>query len=245
KFSLDAYRYIANQAEYILHSYAISIGITAAGTVISLLMTTMLAYPLSRKELPHRNFFSFMVFFTLLFNGGLVPTYLMYVNVFHIKNTFLGLLIPNLLMSGFNVLLARTFFAMNIPDEIIQSASIDGAGEFRIFFSIVMPCSLPILATLGLFVGIGYWNDWYNGLIYVTDPNYFNIQNVLNNMLRNIQFLQNNPGIASSMGRAATNLPAATVRMAIAVVGVIPILIIYPCFQQYFVKGIMIGAVKG
>jgi putative aldouronate transport system permease protein len=169
----------------------------------------------------------------------------MYVNTFHIKDTFWGLLVPNLLLNGFHVLLARTFFMMNIPDEMIQAARMDSAGEFRTFASIVLPCSMPILATLGLFVGIGYWNDWYNGLIYVTDSNYYNIQNVLNNMLRNIQFLQNNANISASMGASMGKLPAATVRMAIAVVGVLPILILYPYFQKYFVKGILIGAVKG
>lgn len=242
QFSLDAYRYLMLQASTIFTAYGITVLITALGTAIGLAITMLLAYPLSRRDFPLRNALTFYVFFTLLFNGGLVPTYLMYTSYFHIKNTLMALLIPGLLMNGFNVLIARTFFMTNIPKAIIESASIDGASEFRAFFSIVLPCSLPIVATIGLFVGVGYWNDWYNGLIFLTDSRLYNIQNVLNNMLMDIQFLQQNSKAAAS---SSISLPATTVRMAIAVVGVLPVLVIYPFFQKYFVKGIVIGAVKG
>lgn len=242
KFSMTAYQYLAAQGAYIFHAYGITVLITVVGTTLGLAMTMMLGYPLSRKDLPFRTALTFIVFFTMLFNGGLVPTYLMYTTIFHLKNTLFALLIPALLMNGFNVLLARTFFMTNIPMAIIESASIDGAGEFTIFRKIILPVSLPILATIGLFIGVAYWNDWYNGLIYLTDAKLLNIQNVLNNMLTNIQYISQNPDIA---GNVSAPLPETTVKMAIAVVGVLPVLVIYPIFQKYFVKGIVIGAVKG
>jgi putative aldouronate transport system permease protein len=245
EFSMDAYKYLLSDAAYLLHAYGITIFVTVVGTALSLLITMLLAYPLSRKDYPLRKPVTFLVFLTMLFNGGLVPTYLLYTMVLGIKNTLLALLVPNLLMSAMNVLLARTFFMSNIPSAIIESASIDGASELKIFASIVMPCSLPILATIGLFVGVGYWNDWYNGLIYLTDANLFNIQNVLNNMLQNIQFLQSHSSVSSDMSSAVDKLPQTTVKMAVAVVGILPIILVYPFFQKYFVKGIVIGAVKG
>ena len=241
-FSLGAYNYLGMQSETIFKAYGITVLITLIGTFLSLAMTMLMAYPLARRDFPWRKPLTFIVFFSLLFNGGLVPTYLLYTMYFGMKNTLLALLVPNLLMNGFNVLIARTFFMTNIPFSIIESASIDGAGEFRIFFSIILPISMPILATIGLFAGVGYWNDWYNGLIYLTNSNLYNIQNVLNNMLMDIQFLQQNSQVASN---TTTELPATTVKMAIAVIGALPILIIYPFFQKYFVKGITIGAVKG
>lgn len=245
EFSLAAYQYLLSEAAYLLHAYGITIFVTVTGTALSLLVTMLLAYPLSRKDYPLRKPVTFLVFFTMLFNGGLVPTYLLYSMVLGIKNTILALIVPNLLLNAMNVLLARTFFMTNIPAAIIESASIDGASELRIFTSIVMPCSLPILATIGLFVGVGYWNDWFNGMIYLTNPNLFNIQNVLNNMLQNIQFLQSHSSVSSDMSSAVDKLPQTTVKMAIAVVGILPIMVIYPFFQKYFVKGIVIGAVKG
>ena len=242
EFSLEAYNYLANNGDYLLHAYGISILVTVVGTAVSLIITCMLAYPLSRPDLPFRNKFTFLVFFTILFNGGLVPTYLLYNNILGIKNTLFALLIPYLLMNGFNVLITRTFFITNIPPALIESAYIDGAGEFTIFRKIIIPLSLPIVATIGLFVGVGYWNDWFNGMIFINQARLYSIQNVLNQMLQNIQFMQNNPDIGS---RQSLPLPETTVKMAIAVIGVIPILVIYPFFQKYFAKGITVGAVKG
>ena len=244
QFSLNAYRYLGLQANMLLRAYGITVFITVFGTAASLIISTMLAYPMSRKQMPLRRVISFFVFFTLLFNGGLVPTYLIYTSVFHIKNTIWSLIVPGLLTNGFYVLIMRTYFTNNIPEAIIESASIDGAGEFRIFYKIILPLSLPILATIGLFEAVGYWNDWFNGLIYLTNYKLFSIQNVLNRMLTDIQFLSSNNEVASQSSVIA-NMPTTTVKMAIAVVGAIPILIAYPFFQKYFVKGISIGAVKG
>jgi putative aldouronate transport system permease protein len=242
EFSLEAYKYLWSNFDSIGRSYGITVVITAVGTSAGLLISALLAYPLSRVDMPLKNSLSFIVFFTMLFNGGLVPTYLIYTEVFHIKNTLWALIIPGLLTNGFFILLIRTFFRTSIPKEIIESAYIDGATEFKIFFRIVMPLSLPILATIGLMLGIGYWNDWFNGLIYITDSKLFSLQNLLNRMLQNIQFLQQ----TNLDGRGQTaNLPTNSVRMAMAVIGIVPILLLYPFFQKFFVKGLTIGAVKG
>jgi putative aldouronate transport system permease protein len=163
----------------------------------------------------------------------------------HVKNTLFGLLVPSLLMNGFTVILMRTYFSTNIPDAIIESARLDGAGETLIFFKLVLPLSLPILATVGLMSGLNYWNDWFNGLIYINKPQLYSLQNILNRMISNIQYLQQNAGVSANLAVEAAKIPTTTVRMAIATVGAAPILIIYPFFQRYFVKGIVIGAVKG
>lgn len=242
--SFDAYTYLWAEASTIFRAYGITIFVTVVGTVISLAITSALAYPLSRKDLPMRKSLTFLVFFTMLFNGGLVPTYLVYTQGFHIKNTIFALIVPGLLMNGFNIMLMRTFFITSIPDAVIESAKVDGASEIKIFYKIILPLSLPILATVGLFQGIAYWNDWYNGLIYITKPNLYSIQMILNRIITDAQFLASG-NLGSSVSEAASKVPNTAVRMAIAVIGVIPILIAYPFFQKYFVKGIVIGAVKG
>jgi putative aldouronate transport system permease protein len=244
EFSFAAYEYLLNNASSILRAYGITIFITVFGTFVSLAMTSFLAYALSRRDLPYRNIFAFFVFFTLLFNGGLVPTYLVYTQVLDIKNTIWALIVPGLLMNGFNVLLMRTFFITSIPEPVIESARMDGAGEFRTFFSIILPLSLPILATIGLLQTIIYWNDWLNGLIYITEPSLFSIQNILNRMISDIQFLASS-NLGTNASQAASEIPTTGVRMAIAVIGVLPILIAYPFFQKYLVKGIALGSVKG
>ncbi|ALS28584.1 sugar ABC transporter permease [Paenibacillus sp. 32O-W] len=244
EFSLSAYSYLWTQSAAMFNAYGITILITVVGTVVGLFISALLAYPLSRKDMPMRGLLSFVVFFTLLFNGGLVPTYLVYTEVFDMKNTLMALIVPGLLTNGFFILLIRTFFSTSIPVQIIESAYIDGASEFKIFYRMVLPLSLPILATIGLMLTINYWNDWFNGLIYVTEPKLFSIQNLLNRMLTNIQFLQQN-NLGGNQAEAVAKLPMNSVRMAMAVIGVVPLICIYPFFQKYFVKGLTIGAVKG
>lgn len=244
QLGLGAYRYLWNHADQLVRAYGVTVLVTIVGTAASLLMTAMLAYPMSRQVVPWRGGIAFFVFFTLLFNGGLTPTYLIYVQLFDIKNTILALIVPGLLMNGFNVLLMRTFFMTTIPPALIESAQIDGAGEFKIFWRIILPLSLPIVATVGLIQTIIYWNDWFNGMIYVTDSKLFSIQNILNRMLTDIQFLSESK-FSAQFGEAGANLPSTTVKMAIAVVGVLPIIAMYPFFQKYLIKGITIGAVKG
>lgn len=244
QFSLDAYRFIWLKSDEVVRGYGISLLVTAIGTVAGVAITALLAYPLSRNGLPLKKLFLFIIFFTMLFNGGLVPSYLVYTQVFDLKNTLMGLIIPNLLTNGFMIMLMRTFFANSIPGEIIESAYMDGAGEFKIFYKMVLPLSLPILATVGLTQLIGYWNDWFNGLIYVTDSRLFSLQNLLNRILMDMQYLKSN----SSMGNASQLLaetPSETIQMAMAVIGTLPLIIAYPFFQRFFVQGLTVGAVKG
>ncbi|MCJ8010222.1 carbohydrate ABC transporter permease [Paenibacillus sp. KQZ6P-2] len=244
KISFDAYTYLLQDAGKITHALSITIIVTVVGTVTGLILTALLAYPLSRSQLPWRNFWSFFVFFTMLFHGGLVPTYLVYTQVFDMKNTIWALIVPGLLMNAFYVMLMRTFFATSIPEPVIESAKIDGAGEFGTFIKIVLPLSLPILATVGLFQTINYWNDWFNGMIYITDSKLFSLQNLLNRILLDIQYLASS-NFGNSQADLAASAPMETVRMAMAVIGVVPILVAYPFFQKYFVKGLTVGAVKG
>ena len=240
KWSTDAYEYIVNERATLLRAYGITILGTLIGTSVGLMISTMLAYTLSNDELPGRKVLTFFVVLTMLFNGGLVPTYLIYTNVFHIKDTLLALIVPSLLMSGFNVVLIRNYFATGVPKSLYEAARIDGAGEIYIFARIALPFSKPILATVGLLMGIAYWNDWQNGLYYLNDTKLYSIQNILNRINENISFIASN----STSGVKIADLPTNTIRMAIAVVGILPIVCIYPFFQEYFVKGIAVGAVK-
>ena len=243
KWSLDAYDYIFQQAEMLGKAYLMTILVTVIGTAVGLTITALLAYMLSQKGLPGRKVLNFLVVFTMLFNGGLVPTYIMYVGTFHIKDTIFGLIVPNLLLSAFMVMLVRNYFENSIPLDLYEAARIDGASEFQTFVKIALPLSTPILATVGLMMGIAYWNDWQNGLYYLSDKSrdLYTIQNILNNINENIAFLSSN----ATSGVNLADLPTATVRMAIAVVAILPILVVYPFFQKYFAKGITMGAVKG
>ena len=242
--SLETYRYIIRSAGTIFRGYLMTIIVTVIGTGCNLLLTVLFAYPLSRKDLPYRGILTFFLFFTMLFNGGLVPTYMMYANTFHIKNTVFALIIPSLMMNAFYVIMMRSFFSSSIPDSLIEAAKLDGASEMKILGRVILPLSKPMVVTLVLMVGLGYWNDWMNGLYYVTEQKLFTIQMILNNMINNIEFLTRN---ASMLGTAASNMkiPQVGIRMGIAVIAVLPILVIYPFLQKYFVKGIVIGGVKG
>lgn len=242
KFSLGAYRYILQNASTIFRAYGITILVTVIGTALSLLLTTLMAFPLSLKDLPGRRALNFYVFFTMLFSGGLVPSYVMWTNTFHIKNTLLAYLLPNLLMGAFNIILARTFFTTNIPNDIYEAAKIDGAGYLTIYAKIALPLSKPILVTIGLFTWLAYWNDWTNGLYYISDSGMLSVQALLNRMIQDIQALSAHSSISSG---GAMQIPQVSIRMAIAFVAIFPILLIYPFLQKYFANGIMLGAVKG
>ena len=242
--SLDAYYYMVVQAGVVLRAYGVSIFVTAVGTGASLLLTPLLAYPLSRRDFPLRGPLTFIVFFTLLFNGGIVPAYIMWTRVFAIKNTIWALILPNYLISGFGVLLVKNYFERNIPKDLIEAAQMDGASEFTIFFTIMLPLATPALATIGLMTGLAYWNDWINGLYYINDPALYGIQQLLIRILDNIQFLKSGTA-ASVVGTVVVDLPGAAVRMALAVVGILPILIVFPWLQKYLIRGMVVGAVKG
>ena len=244
KWSISAYQYIASQASRLGRAYLMTILVTAVGTGVGVMITALLGYMLSNPGLPGRKWLNLYVVFTMLFNGGLVPTYIMYVKTFAIKNTIFGLIVPNLLCSAFLVMLVRNYFENSIPRDLYEAARIDGASEFQTFFRVALPLSTPILATIGLMMGLAYWNDWQNGLYYLSDQsaNLKTIQNILNDINTNIAYLASN---SNASGVNVASLPTQTARMAIAVVGILPILVIYPFFQKYFAKGITMGAVKG
>ena len=243
KFSLEAYKYILADSNQMVTSYILSFVVTIVGTVCNLTLTTLFAYPLSRKDLPGRRFVNFFLFFTMLFSGGLVPSYIMWTRTFHIQNTIWALIVPNLMMSAFNVFMMRTYFASNIPDTVIEAARIDGAGEFRILWSIVLPMAKPILATLVILVGLSYWNDWTNGLYYVNDDSLYTVQVFLMNIQRSMEAMKQSAQHGGMV--ASVDLPSVSVRMAVTVMCVVPVMVIYAFMQKYFVKGIAIGAVKG
>ncbi len=241
-FSFDAYKYLLLDSTSIVKAYMTSIFVTVVGTSANLLLTTLLAYPLSRPRLPGKNIVAFYVFFTMLFNGGLVPTYMMWTGTFGITNTYLALILPNLMLGAFYIIMMRTYFTANVPEAIVEAARIDGAGEFRVLAQVVLPMSIPILATLALLVGLNYWNDWMNGLYYIRDDSKYTIQVLLYQMLMEAEFMKSS--VASSLPEGIT-LPTISMRMAVAALGSIPMLLVYPFFQKFFVKGITIGAVKG
>ena len=248
EWSLKAYEYIAQQWSTIGRAYLVTIFVTILGTALGLVLSSMLAYALSRPELPGRGILMVFVVITMLFNGGIVASYFIWTQIFHIKNTIWALIFPNLLANAFNIILLKNYFENDVPRALLESAFLDGAGELKTFFSIVLPLSMPILATVGLMSALAYWNDWTNGLYYLSEKGgsqYYSIQLILNSMNNNIQFLANNAADLAKAGMTGADLPSTTVRMAIAVVGILPILAAYPFFQKYFVKGITIGAVKG
>lgn len=223
-------------ASKIMRAYGITILVTVVGTAVNVILSTMIAYPLSLEQLPGRRAITFYLFFTMLFSGGLVPSYLLYSNYFHIKNTIWALIVPNLLLSAMNVLLIRTYISTSIPSALFEAAKVDGAGEFTVFFKLVIPLSKPIIVTMGTFAGLGYWNDWTNGLYYLTDTKYYSIQNLLNKMITDIQVLSSNSSMASQASSEMAKLPTVGVRMAIAVVAMLPIFVLFPFLQKYFQK---------
>lgn len=244
KVSLDAYVYMVKQGMVILRSYGVAFVVTLIGTVVSVLLTAMLAYPISRKSFKYRNVLAVFVFFTMLFNGGIVPAYIMWTKFFHIKNTLVALIVPNYLVSAFNVILVKNYYSNSIPESLVEAAKIDGASEYRIFFRIMLPLAVPAIMTIALFTGLCYWNDWTNGLYYITNEKLFSIQLLLMKIMNNIQALKTNSS-ASLIGTGAVALPGTSIRMAMAVVGILPIIIIYPFMQKYLIRGVVVGAVKG
>jgi putative aldouronate transport system permease protein len=243
EWTLSAYDYVFKDPQLLFQSYGNTIFSTVFGTLICLCITSMLAYPLSRKTLPFRKFFTFFVVFTILFNGGLVPWYIVMKSNLHFSDNIWALVVPGLLLNGFNVLIMRTFFKNTIPPELIEAANMDGAGELRIFAQIVIPLSKPVFATIGLFATLGYWNDYWNSMIFQIQPKNFSIQYVLQNILLNIQFLSQSR--SSNASAALANIPQETSRMAMAIIAIGPIIFAYPFFQKFIIKGLTIGAVKG
>lgn len=241
-FSLDAYKYVFTGAASVGRAYLVTILVTVVGTAGHLLFMSMLAYGLTREEVTARNKISFFVYLPVLFNAGLVPTYMLFTRTLHLKNTIWVLILISI-ASSTNVLILKNFFS-TIPKSLIESARIDGSSEFRTFFTIVLPLSKPSLASIGLFVAIAYWNDWLTCSLYIETPKLQTLQYLLQSLMNNIAYLQANAGASASMEAAIANLPSESARMATCVLAVGPIIFLYPFLQKYFEKGLTIGAVK-
>ena len=244
KWGLSAYKYLVGEWSQIGHAYMMTILVTIIGTTLCLVLTTLLAYGLTR-DIVGKAVLNFFVVFTMLFNGGIVASYYIWTRYFHIKNTIWALILPGLLISAFNIILIKNYFQTSVPESLLESARIDGAGEFTIFGKIVLPLSKPIITTIGLMSALGYWNNWTNGLYYIDDSSLYTIQLVLNRINESASFLASNSSQMGDMLNGTASIPTTTMRMAIAVIAILPILVVYPFFQKYFVKGITIGAVKG
>ena len=245
ELSPSAYIFLLNKSTQLLRCYGISIGATVLGTILSVIITLLFAYPLSRKDFRYRNLFSFMIFFSMIFHGGMVATYMVRVQILGLKNNLLVYIVP-FLMSSWNVMLMRTFLMTSIPDSLVEAAKIDGAGEFTAFLRIILPLSLPGIATIALLTGIGIWNDWGTPLLYVTDATKFNLQYMMYRSLADVEWMKHNMNAVGGDAMAMLReMPSESARMAMCVVAVGPIVIVYPFLQKYFVKGMVVGAVKG
>ena len=244
-FSLQAYKTVFKEPIVVLRAYADTICLTIGGTMIGLLLQTMTAYVLSRKDFEWRNKFSFFFYFTTLFNGGLVPYYVLMTRTLNLKDSYLALLLP-LLFNVYNLLIMKSYITA-LPDSLIDAAKIDGCGEVRTLFQIVMPLIKPALATVGLFIALAYWNDWYNAMLYINTEDKYPLQYFLYQQVNNIEAYKKliaNSAVSSAVV-TAVSLPTQTLKMALTIVVTGPIILAYPMVQKYFVQGITIGAVKG
>ena len=244
EWSLEAYKYIFESGSNIIRSYGITITVTVAGTLLGLVIMTTYAYALSRKNFAYRKFFTKLIFIPMLFSGGMVSSYLVVTRFLGLKNNILALILP-ICVSSFNIIVLRTFFKTSVPDAIIESAKIDGASEFLLFLKIVLPISLPAIATIALFLTLGFWNDWFNAMLYIDKNSLIPLQYLLIKLETSIEFLVNNSSaLGTTAVQEAAKMPKETVKMAIVVITTLPIIFAYPFFQKYFVSGLTVGAVK-
>lgn len=240
QWSLEAYRILLKSPESIFNAYKVTVIITVVGTGLGLFLTSMTAYVLYRKDFPWRNGFSFFFFFTTLFSGGLVPWYILLVKYMQLKNNPITMVLPSLL-SVFNILIMRNFMK-SIPDSLVESAKIDGGGDFRIFLSVILPLSGPSLATVGLFIALGYWNEWYNAMLFLNNEAFFPLQYYLYRVLNSMNFAVQ---AAQNANIPLPKMPMESFKLVMTVAATGPIIFLYPFVQRYFIKGITIGAVKG
>ncbi len=245
-FTLEGYGYLLKMGDQILDSYLITIAHSITGTVLSLAVMSMYAYVLAQKNFPARKFMTWILSFTMMFGGGLVPSYMLNVNYYHLYDTFWIYILPSL-VGAYNVIMLRTFIQTTIPDTLFEAARIDGAGHFRVFTTIVLPLFKAGLATIGLFSLVGRWNDWFTGHLYIQSSELVPIQTLLQKIQSNIDYLKSNAAISGTPDamELMRNLPTQNLRMACTVIVVLPILCAYPFFQRYFVSGLTVGAVKG
>lgn len=241
-FTLDAYKYVFKDSAAIFRSYGVTIVVTAMGLVLGLLFNSMIAYVLSRKDYAYRKQLTLFLIVPMVLNGGLVPTYIWLTKYLHLKNTIWAMLLPLLIVPWFIILL-RTFFA-EIPSSLVEAATVDGAGEMTIFFKIVLPLAKPALATVGMFITLNYWNDWFQPLMYIDERELYNLQYRLYILMRDVQEMLKNAAV-SGMGVSIADMPTESMRMAMCVIAAGPMLVVFPFFQKYFVKGLTVGGVKG
>ncbi|MEH7418672.1 carbohydrate ABC transporter permease [Neobacillus drentensis] len=241
EFSTFAYQIVFQNPRLVIGSYIVTLGITIVGTAVGLFIVAMTGYALQRQDFLYRNKISFYIYFTTLFSGGLVPFYLLITQYLHLKDNYLAVLLPGLL-SPFLIIMMKSF-TKSIPHEITESAKIDGAGDFTIFLRIILPMSTPALATIGLFIALGYWNEWYNSMLFLS-PNmeYRPLQLFLYNVITSADFIRNS---AASSNVPPQDVPLESMKMATAVVATGPVILFYPFVQKYFITGITVGAVKG
>ncbi len=245
EWSTHAYKYVFEIGDQLWRSYFNSFFITIIGTALSVLICIMYSYALFRPDFKFRTFFTFFSFFTMMFGGGLAPTYMVCKNMLGLNDNYAALIVP-LLVSPFNFIIMRTFFKSSVPDALIESASIDGSGEYRTLFQIIVPISMPGIATVSLLNVLAYWNEWFVALLYVQDSKYYPLQYLLQKMQREVDFLAaNSAKMGTEIAAASANLPKDTLRMALVVFIVLPIAFAYPFFQRYIISGLTIGAVKG
>ena len=243
KLDFTAYRLIFTGSGTVLNSYGVTAFTTVCGVTLTVLLTSSLAYPLTVPTVRYRNALTLFAYATMLFNGGLVPTYILYTRVLHLGNNILVLIVPSAL-NAFNMFLMKNYFS-TIPDSLSESAKIDGASEIFIYFRIILPLSLPIIATVALFSAMGYWNEWFKVLLFIDNTKLYTLQYLIMILQQQVDFLTSslNTAARSSMGNIA--IPTISIRLATAMVSIGPIILLYPLLQKYFIKGIMIGAVKG
>jgi putative aldouronate transport system permease protein len=242
KFSYSAWVMLSHDIQSIVNGYIVTVSVTIVGTFLSLVVTSLMAYPLSVATLKYRNPLAFFAFFTMIFSGGMVPWYIVVSNVLHLRNTFFALILPYSI-NAWNMFLLRNFFR-TIPKEIAESAKIDGAPEITIFVRLIIPLAKPGLATVGLFIALGFWNDWWLGLMFIENRHLFPVQLLLRAIVSNVQFLQTS--VAATIASDASRiLPFEGVKMAVCLVTIGPIILLYPFVQRYFMRGIIVGAVKG
>ncbi len=243
EWSMEAYQYLWQMKSQIIQAYGVTIFVTVVGTFISVSIIAMYAYAISRKQFRYRKQFTFIAFFTMLFSGGMVPFYIVMTQLLGLRNSIWALILP-LAVNAFYIIIMRTFFQRTVPEAILESARIDGAGELRIFFTIVLPLSIPGIATIALFSTLAYWNDWFNALLFIDNPNLVPLQSLLMRIENNLDFIRQNAMLTNQNSSILASVPQDSARMAMVVLATLPIALSYPFFQKYFIKGLTIGGVK-
>ncbi|MDZ5711425.1 carbohydrate ABC transporter permease [Jeotgalibacillus haloalkalitolerans] len=243
EWSFEAYAYLWQMRAQIAKAYGVTIAVTVLGTIISVAIIALYAYAISRRQFIYRKQFTFIAFFTMLFSGGMVPFYIVMTQFLDLKNSIWALILP-MAVNAFYIIIMRTFFMRTVPEAILESARIDGASEWRIFLTIVLPLSIPGIATIALFSTLAYWNDWFNALLFIDDPSLVPLQSLLMRIESNMDFIQQNSMLTNQNSSILNSIPQDSARMAMVVIATLPIALSYPFFQKYFIRGLTIGGVK-